>query len=371
MSLENSPTDAQQWASFCDNVKNAGVEILAAGDQADSVNKSEGLRYLARLLRGALEMYVEYSDPVDPVLFNRTNERLKYGFDNPDNIYSTCTLNEQHEYEIRGQRGSVSYLSINLSNSDTAGKMTLTGFLEAADILDDAQGEFTVRLGGLPQPRNWLALPPGTNTLMIRQSFLDRSKETAARYTIRRLSARRDVDALSEAKARENLGRAEQWFCRTGRTMLGWANNLAPTVNRLPAADQAYVQSLGADPRMYYYWSSWRVAPDEALLLHLPELPATGMWSLCLSNLWLESLDYTQYKINFNSATAQTNSDGSVTLAIAHRDPGIANWLNASGHPQGNMMFRWTKADRIIDPRVELVKLSAVDWRQKMKRWAD
>jgi hypothetical protein len=43
------------------------------------VNKSEGLRYLARLLRGALEMYVEYSDPVDPVLFKRTSERLKYG----------------------------------------------------------------------------------------------------------------------------------------------------------------------------------------------------------------------------------------------------------------------------------------------------
>ena len=117
-----APTaDADQWASFCDNVKAAGMEILAAGLNADPVNKSEGLRYLTRILRGALEMYVEYSDPIDPALFKRTNERLKYGFDNPDNIYSTCTISDRHEYEIRGNRGSVSYLSINLSNSDTTG----------------------------------------------------------------------------------------------------------------------------------------------------------------------------------------------------------------------------------------------------------
>jgi hypothetical protein len=369
MSSTGSTADADQWASFCDNVKAAGMEILAAGAHADPLNKSEGLRYLTRILRGALEMYVEYSDPVDPVLFKRTNERLKYGFDNPDNIYSTCTVSDQHEYEIRGNRGSVSYLSINLSNSDTTGKMLLTAFLEDADLLTDAAGDFAVRLGGEPQSRNWLPLPKGTNTLMIRQSFLDRSKEAEARYSIRRLSPQQAGDTLSEAKARDNLERAEQWFCRTGRTMLGWANNLLPTVNELPPADQAYVQSLGADPRMYYYWSSWRIAPDEVLLIHLPELPASGMWSLCLSNLWLESLDYTQYRINFNSATAKQNPDGSVTLAIAGADPGIANWLNTGGHPQGNMMFRWTKADRIIHPRVELATRNSVNWESKLRRW--
>jgi hypothetical protein len=369
--LTGPTTDADQWASFCDSVKAAGIEILAAGGNADPVNKSEGLRYLSRILRGALEMHVEYSDPMDPVLFNRTNERLKYGFDNPDNIYSTCTLNDQHRYEIRGNRGSVSYLSVNLSNSDTTGKMLLTGFVEAADLVTDAAGNFNLQLGGERQPHNWLPILPGTNTLMIRQSFLDRARETAARYDIRRISPRRITDAFTEAKARENLEHAEQWFCRTGRTMLGWANNLLPTMNELPPADQAYVQSLGADPRMYYYWSSWRLAPEEILLIHLPELPASGMWSLCLSNLWLESLDYTQYRINFNSVTAKQNPDGSVTLAIADQDPGIANWLNTSGHPQGNMMFRWTKADRIIHPRVRLVKRDAVNWESQMRRWTD
>ncbi len=369
MSENRIATDAEQWALFCDNIKAAGKEILAAGTHVDTVNKTEGLRYLSRILRGALEMYVEYSDPVDPVLFKRTNERLKYGFDNPDNIYSTCTVSDKHCYEIRGNRGSVSYLSINLSNSDTTGKMLLTGFLEAGDMDTDADGNFVVIIGGDAQPRNWLPLPAGTNTLMIRQSFLDRSKEREAQYSIRRLSPRDAGDAMTEERARNNLHLAEQWFSRTGKTMLGWTKNMLRTINQLPAADQAYVQSLGADPRMYYYWSAWRLEPNEVLLVHLPELPATGMWSLCLSNFWLESLDYTQHRINFNSETARQNADGSITIAIAASDPGIANWLNTCGHPQGNIMFRWTKAERIIDPQVELAKLDAVNWQNKLKRW--
>jgi len=65
------------------------------------------------------------------------------------------------------------------------------------------------------------------------------------------------------------------------------------------------------------------------------------------------------------------NADGSVTIAIADADPGIANWLNTCGHAQGCMMFRWTKAERIIDPRVALVKLRAIDLHSVSKRWPD
>jgi hypothetical protein len=184
------------------------------------------------------------------------------------------------------------------------------------------------------------------------------------------LSARAADDELTEARARENLQLAGQWFCRTGQNMLGWANNLLPTMNELPPADQDYVRSLGADPRMFYYWSSWRLAPGEALLILLPEVPAAGMWSLCLTNFWLESLDYTQHRINFNSATAQSNPDGSVTLAIAASNPGIANWLETCGHGQGCMMFRWTKVERIVHPQVELVKLADTNMPDKLRRWA-
>jgi hypothetical protein len=56
-----------------------------------------------------------------------------------------------------------------------------------------------------------------------------------------------------------------------------------------------------------------------------------------------------------------------VTVAIADSDPGIPNWLNTRGHAQGNMMFRWTKADRIVDPCVQLVKLDSVAWDDKLK----
>jgi hypothetical protein len=44
------------------------------------------------------------------------------------NGHRSAIVSERHQYEIRGNLGSVAYLSINLSNADLTGRMLLTGF---------------------------------------------------------------------------------------------------------------------------------------------------------------------------------------------------------------------------------------------------
>jgi hypothetical protein len=49
---------------------------------------------------------------------------------------------------------------------------------------------------------------------------------------------------------------------------------------------------------------------------------------------------------------------------ISERDPGIANWLELCGHPQGVMMLRWQRLERALTaadgPRVEVVPFDEV-----------
>jgi len=65
--MEPNPT-IEQWDQFCEGLKAAGREILGTASGADEVSQAEGLRYLTRLLRGAIEREIEYADPLDPFM---------------------------------------------------------------------------------------------------------------------------------------------------------------------------------------------------------------------------------------------------------------------------------------------------------------
>jgi hypothetical protein len=49
-----------------------------------------------------------------------------------------------------------------------------------------------------------------------------------------------------------------------------------------------------------------------------------------------------------------------VRLVIAHRDPGVPNWLDASGHPEGMIQYRYVWARSRPEPRLRLVPFAAV-----------
>ena len=98
------------WADFCDSLQRAGDVVLRDGSPQDPFDRAEGFRYLSRLTRVALESYIECADPLAPVLRRPAHETVKIGADNPDNYYQSAAISGQHEYRIRGTRGTVHYL---------------------------------------------------------------------------------------------------------------------------------------------------------------------------------------------------------------------------------------------------------------------
>lgn len=135
-----------------------------------------------------------------------------------------------------------------------------------------------------------------------------------------------------------------------------WSESFIPLRNTLPPADQAYCQSIGADPNIYYYHSCWNLADDEVLVITAPVIPEYTSWNFQLNNYWVESLDYRHHQITLNKHTAPYKDGGSVRLYVSHRDPGKPNWIDTAGHQLGIMCWRWTGAKQHPPLETRVVK---------------
>ena len=75
-----------------------------------------------------------------------------------------------------------------------------------------------------------------------------------------------------------------------------------------------------------------------------------------LSNLWGESLDFANHQSSLNGFQTELDPDGVARLVIAHRDPGVPNWVDTTGLPEGFLTFRWTYSE--LPERLPATKVS-------------
>ncbi len=354
--------DGRVWAEFCDSLKAAGDVVLREGSPQDAFDRAEGFRYLSRLTRVALESYVEFADPAAPVFRRPSHETVKIGADNPDNHYQSAAVSGQHEYRIRGTRGTVHYLGMgtyfgNYGSDDSMGQ---SGYLEAADMQIEADGSFEIILSCEPQEgMNWLPMQPETSSLIVRQTFQDRAREEIAQLSIERLGSEGPPDPLSPEFLAAGLSSAVAYVTGTSKLFCDWSEGFKAHVNQLPSFDPAIAQAAHGDPHIQYYHGYWELAPDEALVVDFTP-PDCEYWNFQLNNHWMESLDYRYHSIDVNHHGAVCNDDGSVRLVITHRDPGLPNWMDTAGHARGTMCLRWIRADHHPDPQTQVVPVSSL-----------
>jgi hypothetical protein len=358
MSVEDDVVSGRTWAEFCDALKHAGQQILRPEAPASALDRAEGFRYLSRLLRIGLEMHLEFADPDFPGFFAPSHEIAKIGADNPDNLYLMARLNGAHDYRIRGERGTVPYLSFGTQKGgyETNGRMEQTGFLDAQNLQIGADGRFEIVLSRDQRPGNWLKLEAASNAVIVRQTFLDRKREQPARLAIERLSGGDLPAPLTPERLQSGLGNAVRFVEGTAKLFADWAKGYQRHSNQLPPADQAACQRVGGDPNIFYYHSHWHLAPDEALVIHLARIPECRFWNLQVNNYWMESLDYRYHRICVNKHSAKLDVDGGVTMVLAHANTGHANWLETAGHDNGTFCLRWVGATQPVHPTARVVK---------------
>ncbi|HUR40172.1 MAG TPA: DUF1214 domain-containing protein [Verrucomicrobiae bacterium] len=360
--MERDVVSGRVWDEFCDTLKRAGQQVLRPEAPDSALDRAEGWRYLTRLLRLGLDMHLEFADRDFPGFFMPSHETAKIGADNPDNLYLMSRINGAHDYVIRGKRGSAPYLSFGTQRGgyETDGRMIQTGFLDGAQLKLEKDGSFEVVVSREPKDGNWLKTEGSSNAIIVRQTFTDRRKQPPAQMGIQRLGTGALPEPLSSERLAQGLKNASQFVEGTATLFADWAQSYQPRPNELPPADQAVCQRVGGDPNIFYYHSYWALAPEQALVVHIPRIPECRFWNLQVNNYWMESLDYRYHRIHLNNHSAKVDADGGVTIVIAHQDPGHPNWLETAGHASGTLCMRWVGAKEHVHPQTRVVDFAAV-----------
>ena len=346
-------TSGKAWDEFCDNLKSAGAALMYPGTPRDAFQQAEGVRYLSRLTRAALEAYVEYGDVRFPELRRMVHETVKLGADNPDNHYLNAQISGAYEYRITGKRNTIDYLGFFTQNGTYGepGGMAPCGVLEGKELNLESDGTFEIILSKERKGRNWLKIEDSSSLLMVRQTYLDRASERPAEMKIENLDGRQFPDPVTPDKIDKGLATAALFVAGAPVLFAKWASGFKKHANQLPIFDPEVSNAAGGDASIIYHHSYWTLKAEEALEISFMA-PDCDTWNFQLNNYWMESLDYRYFPISVNKHTAVKGSDGMVKIIVAHSDPGLPNWIDTCAHHEGTMCLRWYRLRNGAQPVV-------------------
>jgi hypothetical protein len=243
-----------------------------------------------------------------------------------------------------------------------------TGF----DVADD--GSFELTLGGPPQNRGWLALPDDASRITVRHYWEDAASpnvppmpdlgltielvdghgdvpaspltpsDTAIAASIRRMATFVRSRTL-EAIAKPGEGDPPAFVSRVPHV---FPPPVRPGEHALAAADAAYSMA------------PYLLGPDDALVISA-RWPRCRCANVSLWNRQLQTFDYLRHPVSLNRAQTVADEDDVVTMVIAHRAPGVPNWLSTEGRPVGLVFWRFMLPDGPIDtPTAQVVPVDSL-----------
>lgn len=342
-------------ASFREAVAEAEELIANPPFEVSEQDVAEGYDYLGGSIRSSLQMAFDY-DLEHPVLINPTHQYARQGLDNPDAIYFNAYLTAGASYVVTGVRGSTTDLSFQVMD----GTYSADGAPSTVAAFDDreldvaADGSFEWRFG--PE----LGLAKGA-TLIIREVYDDWNVEDRGTIRIQRLdTAGQPGAALTPERVAKRYGVAAKMLTGRIRTWFAfpeWFTYKEP-VNTLtvpkstPGGLASQFSSIG------HYDLAGSSGEDLVMIVTVP-VSECAYQAIQIGSRWYISTDYEHHQTSLTKAQSQADPDGKFRYVISERNPGIANWLETSGHPQGVMMLRWQRVSRDLSaddgPMVEVV----------------
>jgi hypothetical protein len=347
-------TDAT--AAFRDAVAAAEHLVRNPPFPCSEQHLAEGLDYLAGSIRSSLQMAFDY-DLEHPVLINPTHQYARQGLDNPDAVYFNAYLAPEASYLLSGRRGSTVDLSFQIMDgtySAEGAPHTLAAF-DDRELDVAADGTFEWRFG--PE----LGLGKGS-TLIVREVYDDWNAEERGQLRLQRLdTAGRPRAPLTPERvakrygvaAKMLVGRINTWFA-----FPEWFTYKEP-VNTLTVP----ASTPGGLASQFSSIGHYDLAPvdgsDQAMVVTVPVCAAAPYQAIQIGSRWYISTDYEHHQTSLTRAQSHADADGLLRYVISERDPGVANWLETTGHPQGVMMLRWQRVAHPLSeadgPSVEVV----------------
>ncbi|MGI9295713.1 MAG: hypothetical protein ACR2PS_17165, partial [Pseudomonadales bacterium] len=364
----------------------------------DDRTLAEGYRYLAGFLHHGIERAF-HEDPDFPAFRNALSAYNKSTIDNSDAIYFYAPIDGSKRYRISGvvedfrhwrgeprlknQAVAPQYLIFDTANGPMAGDTgelselrpgfrTGFGTLDTSNLVIDDNGEFELLLGP-DKPAGYdgnficTRKPPSKRTpdegdryatyISGRQLFYDWEYEQPIHLEITALDHEGDQPAALTAES--TAARLRHFGGIVRGQMHFWLNFYDKVLNCFGThggpEDGGYFMSVNGYNRVnaasgatgggmstnLYAGGIFELEEDEALYIEAHFSGEPVYTSMHLGNLWGESPDYANHQSSLNHFQMYMESDKVQRWVVAHRDPGVQNWIDTTGLRKGYLSHRW------------------------------
>lgn len=377
-------------------------------------NLAEGYRYVLGHLLGALERTL--SDPLHPRFRRAIQPMNRATIDNSDAVYLSTEIDGRYSYRITGRTGDTrhwhgeapvagkrapQYVIFELASGYAGdsgdlkelipGTRVNTGTLDSAAIAVGPDGRFEI-LVAPEKPEDYAGnfLPSRRvshdkeyfgNYLSCRELFHDWHNEDVMDLEILRLGCEREprppIDAAAAKAMMQRVGtttRNQVHFWNAFYTVVlgtygsvegslggSGAGQFMP-VNAMNEPNALGIATGGGQSTNIYAGGVYQLQEDEALLVEVAVPVRPCFMGFHLSNLWGESHDFESYQSNLNAHMLELDADGVYRMIVAHRDPGVANWIDTTGLPHGFTTIRWTYESQPVQTQWPTIKAQKIDF---------
>ena len=319
----------------------------------DPLDVVEAYRYVGQLLSAASELFLE-ADPDHPRFASIVSPARKFQGDNPDAIYHFARIRGDRAYRISGTVDRECYTSFTVHGAAADGGMAgpLLGDINDRQFKIAADGSYSLVLSPAETEGNWLRLDPAAHSVVVRSYFqlpvsVQNDPDVHVRIDIETLDEVPPPAPLSDDVLAERMREGVAFLRQTtiGQALPGVVSNVPfvsnePNVLPTPFSFRDSGLPVPGAADIVYASTRWRLEPDQALVM-TGTLPAGAFANVMLWNRHMQTLEYRNHRSSLNQSQIELEPDGSYRIVIAHRDPGVANWLDCEGHRQGTIFWRF------------------------------
>lgn len=321
--------------------------------------KAEAQRMLMHSLQHAIETRFN-ADPARPVFTRFVSPQKKLLGDNPDAVYFESQISAAHQYRIRGNIAGATYTSFTVERTKKPGSMGKLGAtLNDTEFEIDRDGNYEIIASTQkPATGNWLRLDVDATSIVTRH-YYERARPIAADrlhhipLLIDNLQDAGPEPVPSDAATAAGLQRAAAWLAANvvppnPELSPHWVSTV-PNVLPAPKRDDSNKAVGYAAADNVYSMAPWLLMPDQALEIR-GRWPRCRFASVVLWNRFMQTLDYVNRPVSLNRVQTRSEPDGSFRMILAHRDPGVPNWLDTEGRMLGVLFWRFQLPEHDIEP---------------------
>lgn len=270
--------------------------------------------------------------------FGRDVPGSRWGADSPDFCYRIIPVSHGGRYEIRAVPtcDAPPTAHFALMGSNTAAPAIL-GLLDSVDVAMEDDGSFVLTVDADPangRP-NHIQTQPDALQIWIRDAMGDWAAQMPYALTVTRLDPP-ERGPLTDEEMAQMAAKALVDGVYYSYFISKITTSIPPNRVDAPASSAA----LGGMATQYTAKANIVIGEDEAVIVRASSAGALFR-NAVLTSVFNISLDYWDRTSSLNSSQMEPDEDGLFTYVIAHRDPGVHNWLDTCGLGQVTFGHRW------------------------------